>query len=250
MKPLIVTLLIFIGFFREKDIKLNYHKYDQTEVVDNIESWPVCPVPVETDNYVETSNSLFEQEKLKPIVILIPEDIRCDGLLCPIPPIEEQLNRADPELSSILIQDFLPIVQYIELLMTPTENKTSLNEELMDLFSLEKFIILLDLLCLYWYYKKGSEKDKEDASAKTECNVEENEDEEAEHIRESAVPSDCTYFFQHEHLQTKSKKKRLGFNVRKSFCRPHKTKRNGTNERKELSRLFLHSIRQCIQRDM
>ncbi|OCT72328.1 hypothetical protein XELAEV_18035302mg [Xenopus laevis] len=55
------------------------------------ESRSVCPVPVEWNSYTEdlpSDNIKFVQEKPKPTPLLIPEDIRCDGLLCPIPPRE------------------------------------------------------------------------------------------------------------------------------------------------------------------
>ncbi|XP_031750969.1 uncharacterized protein LOC105948292 [Xenopus tropicalis] len=237
---------------QEKYIKQDYKTCSYTDVSYYTESWPVCPVPVDKDNYIEKGNSLFVQEKPKPISLIMPEDIRCDGLLCPIPPTESQLNRPDPELSSTIFQDFLPIVPYMELLFTPTENKSSLEEELMDLFSLEKIIVLLDLFSLYLCYKWSSKNNKDDSSAEREYKDEENEDEDAECRGESTktVPTECTYFFQNEDQKSRFKKKHFGFNVRKSFCRcPQKTKKNG-NERKALSRLFLQFIRQCFQRDM
>ncbi|KAE8600247.1 hypothetical protein XENTR_v10013149 [Xenopus tropicalis] len=236
---------------QERDIKQDSKEYSYREIAGYTESWPVCPVPAERGSYAESSDAPLVQEKPRPIVLLIPQDIRCDsvsdyfllqGLLCPIPPIESQLT--NPELSSAILQDFLPIVPYIQLLVFPTENKSTLTEELMDLFSLEKFIVLLDLFCLYWCYKKSSKKTKDGASAETESDAEPSpiiqhqSDEAAEHREESAMsfPTDCTYFFQHQ--EPKSKKKRLGFNVRKSFCRPpNKTQKNGTghgNEQKEL----------------
>ncbi|XP_041420140.1 nucleoplasmin-like protein ANO39 [Xenopus laevis] len=351
MKSLVITLLIFSGFLNENYIKQDYKEYFHIEVKDYNVYSPVCPVTVESDSYVETSNALFVQEKLKPIALLIPEDIKCDGLLCPIPPIERELKRPDLDLSNVTIWDFQSVVPYLQLLMTPTNNKSGIKEELMGLLSPKNLVILLDLLCLYWYHKKSSKKKKEAVSAETESKAEtsliinhqsdeeneneeepsliinhqsdeenenekepsliinhesdeeneyeeepsliinhesddeneeepsdeenedeeepsdeenedeeepsdeENEDEEVEHIRESTMsgPSDCTYFFPYEHQESKSKKKRFGFNVRKSFCpSPNKTRKNETSygkERKKFSRLFLNFIRQSFQRD-
>ncbi|OCU02592.1 hypothetical protein XELAEV_18008355mg [Xenopus laevis] len=150
---------------QEQNIKEDYNKYSYTKEIFSYR--PVCPVSVEKERDVETSDALFVQEKPKPIVLLIPEDIKCDGLLCPIPPIESQLKRPDPELYKVIIWDFLWIDPYIKLLMTPTENTSRLKGEFMDLMSVKKLVVLLDLLCLCWYYRTTSKKKKDSSSAET-----------------------------------------------------------------------------------
>ncbi|OCT77484.1 hypothetical protein XELAEV_18028576mg [Xenopus laevis] len=219
MKSLIITLLIFTGILRE---------YFHIEVKDYNVYSPVCPVTVESDSYVETSNALFVQEKLKPIALLIPEDIKCDGLLCPIPPIERELKRPDLDLSNVTIWAALML-----------ETRLLLPE-----------IIAYILGFCYgrWSSRRKAENDRDESPAgrksegpQSPSQTHDNMEEEAEISRRRSK--------KREEPRSAKKKKKQHHSEAQENQGPKSNGKMKAEEEKELKQLFHQFICQCLEGD-
>ncbi|KAE8588114.1 hypothetical protein XENTR_v10022356 [Xenopus tropicalis] len=132
--------------------------------------------------------------------------------------------------------------------VSDTENKWNIAEILGDLFSSDNsslfLCILLDLISLMYFWK-GKPKDEEEATAENEA-----QNRIPKHVnlkRKKAIPK------KRENRQTqRPKKKKLGFRVRKCFCRvPRKLKRKGKSKPKknEFGQLFCKFISLCLEGD-
>ncbi|XP_017949579.2 uncharacterized protein LOC101731018 isoform X1 [Xenopus tropicalis] len=250
--------------------------YYGTEPVAHAVPGPVCPVPIERNKEeFQCGNTQFVQEKPEPLPLLIPGDITCDGLLCPILPTAGQNPNPQPDLSGAIMQDFLPILPYIKRLFRDTEQQPSMEEILMDFLSPQTLIlILLELSCLYIWDKMkaqeagdgacaGTESEGEQSAAIKPHNHEEDEEEEALQMRESTKrkPRTAKVFFSrkkqicfsNEHQGSKPKGKRLGFNVRRCLCRsPRETERKRRTrgeEKREFQQLSLQFLSLCLGGD-
>ncbi|XP_041434962.1 uncharacterized protein LOC121399120 [Xenopus laevis] len=238
---------------KERDIKehietLNY----VTEGFNNIKlNLPVCPVAVEKAGYVEDvecGNTLFVQEEIRPVPLLIPTDIICDGLRCPIPPIEGQLTNREPELSSAIIQEFQLIVPYIETLIRDTENGTSVKGILLGVLLPEVFVYLLEFC---WSSRKKAEKDRDEAPAEKEsegpkrpAQTHDNMEEEAELSRSGSKKK--------EEPRSAKKKKKVHHSEaheHQGSQRPNNNATMNAEEEKELKQLLQQFICQCLEGD-
>ncbi|XP_041447001.1 uncharacterized protein LOC108714638 [Xenopus laevis] len=238
---------------KERDIKEHIETSNYvTEGFNFIKlSLPVCPVSVEKAVYVEDvecGNTLFVQEEIRPVPLLIPTDIRCDGLRCPIPPIEGQLTNREPELSSAIIQEFQLIVPYIETLIRDTENGTSVKGILLGVLLPQVFVYLLEFC---WSSRKKAEKDRDEAPAEKEsegpqrpAQTHDNMEEEAE-LRGSGSKKK-------EEPRSAKKKKKLHHSEAQEHQgsqRPNNNATMNTEEEKELKQLFQKFICQCLEGD-
>ncbi|OCT79561.1 hypothetical protein XELAEV_18026369mg [Xenopus laevis] len=258
MRPLIFTLLILTGFLRERNIKEHIETSDYvTEGFNYIKlSLPVCPVSVEKAGYVEDvecGNTLFVQEEIRPVPLLIPTDIRCDGLRCTIPPIEGQLTNREPELSSAIIQEFQLIVPYIETLIRDTENGTSVKGILLGILLPEVFAYLLEFCYRRWFSREKEEKDKDEAPAEREneglqipAQTHDNMEEEAELSRRGSKKKE-------EPISAKKKKKLHHSESDHEHQDSQRPKSNETmkgEEEEQLQQLFQQFILQCLKGDL
>ncbi|XP_041418284.1 uncharacterized protein LOC121393517 [Xenopus laevis] len=228
---------------QERDIKehietLNY----VTEGFNYIKlSLPVCPVSVEKAGYVEDvecGNTLFVQEEIRPVPLLIPTDIRCDGLRCPIPPIEGQLTNREPELSSAIIQEFQLIVPYIETLISDTENGTSVKGIILGFLLPEIFAFLLEFCYGHWSSRKKAEKEKDEAPSERE----------KEGPQRPALTHDN---MEEEFGGTKKKKKQRHSETHdhQGSEKPKSSERITAEEETELKQLLQQFICQCLEGD-
>ncbi|OCT79563.1 hypothetical protein XELAEV_18026371mg [Xenopus laevis] len=249
MRSLIFTLFIFIGFLQERDIKehietLNY----VTEGFNYIKlSLPVCPVSVEKAGYVEDvecGNTLFVQEEIRPVPLLIPTDIRCDGLRCPIPPIEGQLTNPHLELSSAIIEEFQLIVPYIETLIRDTENGTSVKGILLGVLLPEVFAFLLEFCYGHWF------KDRDEAPAEKEREGPQDPDQTHDNMEEEAELSRSGSKKKEEPRSAKKKKQRQSeAQEHQGSQRPNNNATIKGEEEKELKQLLQQFICQCLEGD-
>ncbi|XP_031758105.1 uncharacterized protein LOC116410874 [Xenopus tropicalis] len=138
-----------------------------------VESFPVCPLSEET-----TRDVVISQERPRPVPLLLPEDITCDGLLCPIPNRDNQLIKSNEELRSAIIQGMSPI----ENMNSDAQKEMSIWETLMDIGSpISIFFILLDLCSIYWYVRSKPKKD-DDIPANSEAQSKEEQRESLENV--------------------------------------------------------------------
>ncbi|KAE8600165.1 hypothetical protein XENTR_v10013112 [Xenopus tropicalis] len=238
---------------QERDIKQDSKEYSYREIAGYTESWPVCPVPAERGSYAESSDAPLVQEKPRPIVLLIPQDIRCDGLLCPIPPIESQLT--NPELSSAILQEFLPIAPYIEPLIRDTANGTSVGGVLMGFLVPELIAYLLEFCYGRWSGRKKPEKDRDEGPAGRESEGPQSPAPTHDNMEEEAGLSSRRSQKREEPRSAKMRKKRRQSEAHEprgshSEKRPQKTKSNGTmtgEEEKEFKQLLQQFLCQCLQ---
>ncbi|XP_041432238.1 uncharacterized protein LOC121397980 [Xenopus laevis] len=239
---------------QERDIKQDYTTFSYTKTTDFTEFRPICPVPVESyEEDVESGNTLFVQEEIRPVPLLIPMDLICDGLRCLIPPIEGQLTNPGLELSSAIIQEFLPIVPYIEALIGDTENGTSVIGILLGFLLPEVFAYLLDFYYGRWSSRKKAEKDRDEAPAGRESEEPQSPDQTQDNVEEEAELSGRECKQKEEPRCAKKRNKKQHHSEAHELQVPQKPKSNGTMEEedeKELKRLFQQFICQCLEGDL
>ncbi|XP_031758063.1 uncharacterized protein LOC101734310 [Xenopus tropicalis] len=175
------------------------------------------------------------------------------GLLCPIPPIESQLT--NPELSSAILQEFLPIAPYIEPLIRDTANGTSVGGVLMGFLVPELIAYLLEFCYGRWSGRKKPEKDRDEGPAGRESEGPQSPAPTHDNMEEEAGLSSRKSQKREEPRSAKMRKKwrqseahePRGSHSEKS---PQKTKSNGTmtgEEEKEFKQLLQQFLCQCLQ---